>query len=68
MSIVLPCTENFVDDEDTRDDTFLVSHSTTKMFTFQRQNQITTTVLSNSTLPETKAVYIIKWYMTSYYI
>jgi hypothetical protein len=54
MSIVLPCTENVVDDEDTRDETFLVTNLTTKMSTFQRQNQITTTI--SRTLPETKAM------------
>lgn len=54
MSIVLPCTENVVDDEDTRDETFLVTNLTTKMSTFQRQNQLTTTI--SSTLPETKAM------------
>lgn len=54
MSIVLPCTENVVDDEDTRDETFLVTNLTTKMSTFQRQNQLTTTI--SSTLAETKAM------------
>jgi hypothetical protein len=62
MSIVLPCTENVVDDEDTRDETFLVTNLTTKMSTFQRQgvtmpvpciNGVTMTVpgMNGATLP-----------------